>query len=215
MRFGSNGVLLADVPGSGVARADTNTTSGNPNHDTRSGKFGAGGGSGNRSTPPANTDPHEYGRMLDAVREAARTIEDPNDKNIKSFVDARAAAPDQVDIAQFLQAVRDQRISDMIDMLDQQLRGTRHTVRLVASAVYMKRILRALTPEEVATISHRLQAMGHDAKQIDRYFADKDISSSDDQQIAASDSDPIGMAPAGWIELSDDAPAEDATALPA
>lgn len=196
-RFDEHGVLLADVPGSGASKIDPNARSGNPRHDTRSGKFGSGGGGNKAATPPANTQQLDYHRMLDAVREASRSIDTPDESNVTEFIQERANAPDQVDIANFLQLINAQRKQDLVDVLDQQLKGTSHRVRMTASRVYMRRIIRTLPPEDVAEVVHRLEAMGHESKKILKFFPQAPTG------IEATDSDVWGMAPPGWVELAD------------
>jgi hypothetical protein len=200
--FDLNGVQLADVPGSGVVRKDPNAKSGNPNHDTRSGKFGGGGGNRNPA-PPANTDAVAYGRMLDAVREAARSIDEPNEDTIAEFIQARATSPDQVDVAGFLAMVRQQRVADLIDVLDGQLKGTKYKVRLQANKVYLRKILRSVDENEAQEVIQRLQAMGHDAKKVAKLFPNAPQETAAEKKLEASDDDPIGDAPEGWLALED------------
>lgn len=194
--FDANGMLMADVPGSGVSRKDSNAKSGNPNHDTRSGKFGGGGNQPRNATPPANTSQLDYHRMLDAVREAARSIDEPNEDTISEFIHGRASSPDQVDVAQFLALVTQQRKQDLVDVLDQQLRGAKYKVRMTASRVYMRRIMRTLEPQDAQEVIHRLEAMGHDAKKVAKLFPNVS------EGTAASDDGVFGIAPA--LEFSAD-----------
>jgi hypothetical protein len=213
IRFDKNGVRLADVPGSGVSRVDPNATSGNPRHDTRSGKFGAGGGGGGqRRTPPANVDPVEYARMLDAVREAAREFEDPDEGDIRDFLKGRARSPEQVDVTNFLQQVVDQRKNDLVDWIDQQMRSSgplrrgRRRVRISVPKGYIRRLLGKMDDNALAEIHHRLEAMGHDRSEVERFFEGRikddrheTIRSARDA-IEASDDWELG----GYLTLSGD-----------
>lgn len=174
--FDRNGIELADVPDSGgVSVRKTGSKGGNPRHDSRSGKFTEGSKS-KRREPPPNTDPLEYARMIDAVRDAAREFDMFDEGDIREFLQGRAKAPDQVDIQQFMNAVTEQRMTDIVDILDQQLRSGgsrkrgRRKVRVAAPKGFLTRALRQLDGEQVAKIMHRLEAMGHDPDDVDRFF---------------------------------------------
>jgi hypothetical protein len=172
-------VMLADVPGAGVSRVDPDATSGNPRHDIRSGKFGRGGAGGRREPPPANVDPIEYARMIDAVRDAAREFDSPDVGDVKEFLAGRAKAPDKVDIQQFLTLVQEQRKSDAVDILDQQLRSSgvlprgRRKVRVAAPRGYVRRLIGSLDGDQLGEIMHRLAAKGHDPEDVDKFFNGK------------------------------------------
>jgi hypothetical protein len=181
MKFDTNGVLLADVPNAGVSRTAAGQRSGNPRHDIHSGKFGAGGGGGGApGTPaPAGADPVEYARMLDAVREAAREFDNPQEGDIRDFIKGRANSPDQVDIQNFMDMVTEQRKSDLVDLLDQNLRASgpmargRRKVKLSAPKGYVRRLLRQLDPESLGEVMHRLESMGHDTSSLQTFFGSR------------------------------------------
>lgn len=177
MRWTKDGIRLADVPGSGVSRVASGQRSGNPRHDTRSGKFGAGGGQGGsapkRQVPaPANVDPLQYARMLDAVRDAARQLGVIDEASITEFIQGRANSPDQVDIANFMAMVQEQRKADLVDILDSSMRGSLkgRKIKLSAPRGHVKALMRALGSDEVAEVMTRLEAMGHDRADVDRFF---------------------------------------------
>ena len=181
MRWDANGIQLADVPGSGVTRVDSNARSGNPRHDTRSGKFG-GGGTVRKQTPaPANVDPVEYARMLDAVREAARKFESFDEADITEYIKGRANSPDLVDIQQFLAMAREQRKADLVDIIDDHLRspgglvkrGPGKAVRLQVARPKLKRMINEIDEDGLSEIMHRLEAMGHDRNDVDKFFRDR------------------------------------------
>lgn len=176
--YDRNGVQLADVPGSGTSRVATTQRSGNKLHDTRSGKFGAGGaGARPRQLPNQNVDPVEYARMYDAVREAAREFDDPSEGDLREFLKGRARAPEQVDLANFLSQVVEQRKSDLVDWLDQNLRSSgplkrgRRKVRISVPKGYIRKLLGSMDEDALGEISHRLEAMGHDQETVDAFFA--------------------------------------------
>ena len=165
------------MPGSGVSKTAVGQKSGNVKHDTRSGKFGSGGGGARpKADPPPNVDPVEYSRMLDAVREAAREFETMDEGDIKDFLQGRAKAPEQVDIQQFLDAVTAQRKNDLVDWLDQSLRSSgplkraRRKVRISMPKGYLRKFLGSLDDDSIGELSHRLEAMGHDAADVDSFF---------------------------------------------
>ena len=158
-------VMLADVAPSGVSKIDPNATSGNPAHDTRSGKFGTtGGGGGKRVTAPANVDQAAYLRMLDAIREAARTYSGRlTPENIQAFIKKRAANPGAVNIQAFLQAAAAQQMHDVVDVLDQELRTVRGP-KLTAPQGYVSKILKGASDDDVAEIVAWLAARGNSAE---------------------------------------------------
>jgi hypothetical protein len=171
-------VLLADVPNAGVSKLAIGQRSGNPRHDTRSGKFGSGGGKQRAPTipPPANVDPLEFARMTDAVRDAAREFDDFDEGDALEFLKARAKDPSVIDIQQFLQLVRQQHITDLVDILDNQLRSSgvkpfgRRKVKVTAPRGYARRAVSGLTDDEVAEIMHRLESRGHTTEDVDDFF---------------------------------------------
>lgn len=172
MRWDRNGLRLADVPGAGISRIDVNAPSGNPRHDIRSGKFGAGGASRQRRPIPANVDALAYARMLDAVRTAARTLDTVDEQTIQDFIDERANAPEAVDIQNFMMMVNEQRKADLLDIIDTGLRETEPGERISIQAPpgLVTAYMRSLGPDAVAEIMTRLEGMGHDQKEVQGYF---------------------------------------------
>jgi len=174
---GKNGfpVLLADVPSAGVNTISTTQKSGNRAHDARSGKFGVTKG----KKPPAPADSKELHRMLAAVRDAAREFDNPSEGDLREFLKGRAAHPDKVDIQNFMEQVKQQRLVDLADMLDQQFRATgpmqrgRRKVRVSAPKGYVRKALNNLTPDDVSHLGHLLIARGHDQAEVAKFFADK------------------------------------------
>ena len=176
MEFSLDGVLLADVPGSGVSRIDTNAKSGNPRHDSRSGKFGAGGAKPAEQVRPDNVNQLDFARMLDAAREAAREFDNPQEGDIRDFLAGRARNPEAVDIQGFLRQVQEERKNDLVDLLDQQIRSGgplqrgRRRVGLKAPRGYLKRLIGSAGDDDLAEIMHRLEAMGHKREDVNRFF---------------------------------------------
>ena len=170
-------LTLADVPGSGVARVDVNAESGNPRHDTRSGKFTSGGqqdpdrpGTVQANLPTAQAE--ELARYFDAVRDAAREMDDWGEGDIAEFLRGRAKDMNQVDLEQFVLRVRRQRLDDIADILDTSLRrdgrlvSVRRRIKLQAPKGWLKRSMNNLQTEEVAEVARRLVARGHDTEDV-------------------------------------------------
>lgn len=197
MRWDRHGLRLADVPGAGIARRDTDTRSGNPAHDIRSGKFGGGGARPQRRPIPANTDPLAYSRMLDKVREAARTLDTVDEQAVQSFIDDRANAPEQVDIQNFMNMVTEQRKADLLDIIDTSMREAEpgERIRISAPPGLLRSYMRALGPDHVAEIMTRLEGMGHKKAEVNAFF-DSRIKAVDEAKekrkaVAASDLEEI------------------------
>lgn len=169
-------VLLADVPSAGVNTISTTQKSGNRAHDARSGKFGVTKGKKPKQQP---VDSKELHRMLAAVRDAAREFDNPSEGDLREFLKGRAQNPDKVDIENFAEQVKQQRLVDLADMLDQQFRATgpmkqgRRKVRVSAPRGFVRKSLRNLTPDDVSHLGHLLIARGHDQAEVQKFFADK------------------------------------------
>jgi hypothetical protein len=169
MDANGNPVLLANVPGSGVAKRDADTASGNPNHDTRSGKFGSGGNKKRGPQPRANQDPLDFKRLIDAVRRAAREYEVFGEAEIQKFLKGNAKNPDVVDINSFLAAVTEQKKNDIVDILDAKLRNSKGP-QLKAPRGFAEASLKGLSPDDVAEVMDRLEGSGHDAKRVEKFL---------------------------------------------
>lgn len=195
-------VMLAEVSNAGYAvQRKTGSRGGNDAHDAASGKFAAKpdvpDAGPNTATP--NADPIELKRMLDAVRDAAREFDTPDEGDIREFLQGRAKNPAQVDIQSFLRAVQEQKKTDLVDMLDQQLRSGgalkrgRRTVKVAAPRGYVKRTLGSLDDAGIAEVMHRLEARGHSEEDLEQFFAKrvgderKERAKEQKKGIAASD----------------------------
>lgn len=175
-------LLTAEVPNSGLVVArQTGSRGGNTAHDAASGKFTSKPKTQEevRQQVAANVDPLEYKRMLDAVRDAAREFDTPDEGDIREFLAGRAANPAQVDVAGFLARVQEQRLSDLADLIDQQLRSGgslkrgRRTVKVSAPRGYTKRSIAQLSQPQVAEMTNRLVARGHDQENVEKFFASR------------------------------------------
>lgn len=130
-------------------------------------------------TPDSTSGPAEWGRYHDAVREAARTIDNPQEGDIHHFLKARARNRDNVDVPAFHEAVKRQRMADLVDISDHHIRrdgslprGSR-MVRTQAPKGYLKKALRGLSVEDAAHLHHRLTAIGHTHESVSKFLATK------------------------------------------
>jgi hypothetical protein len=197
LRWDGHGIQLADVPGSGTSRIAAGQKSGNKAHDTRSGKFGQTGGGPQppaRAKAPAQSDPAEYARMIDAVREAARSLPNFDEGTITDFIKSRANSPDAVDINAFIQQVEEQRKADLVDLLDQSLRTGKTKIRLTASRGYVKELMAQAKSDTIAEVMTRLEAKGHDRDKVEAFFKGK-VSTHEE---AVKKRDAIAAAGLGW-----------------
>ncbi len=185
----SNGypiLFAARAPGQVAAQVTSGASvlrgarSGNPNADPASGRFSGGirqpktGGiatvnpiATNRLGLPQGVTPDEWERRLDAIRDAAREFEEMNAGDAKDFLKGRVADISKVDVDAFVAEVREQRIDDLIDVLDNQLRSkvdgsqrARRFVRLQAPRGFVKRLFASLSDDEVIKVTTRLANRG-------------------------------------------------------
>lgn len=179
--YSTNGfpvLLMADVPNSGASTTDPDATSGNPEHDTSSGKFASGSQQGNPDANiPANTDDAQaFLRQQDAVRDIAREMDELASGDIAELLSGRLTRPlEQAEMDVFLQSVRQQRINDLVDMLDWQFRNLietvkrgRRRVRLTAPRGWIRKTFNAMSDDEVLSVINRLEARGHSREDLQR-----------------------------------------------
>lgn len=180
LEIDSNGfpILLADVPDSGgVVTRKTGADGGNPQHDSRSGKFAPGSSQGDPvSNIPANTDPNAYLRQMDAIRDLAREMDDLDAGDVQDYLAARVTRPlEETEIQELLVLIRQQRINDLVDMLDYQLRGLidgikrgRRKVKVSAPKGWMRKTFNSITDDEFLSVINRLEARGHKREDLQR-----------------------------------------------
>lgn len=131
----------------------------------------ASGDAGVRQRPSAD----EAARRRDAVREAAREMEPLKEQDIKERlrgVTNRPLAADE--IAVFVADVRAQVIDDMIDVLDQMVRGKlrgRRTLRLSSPRGYVRKTLHDMSDDDLIQVSARLRARGWDDDMVAHGFS--------------------------------------------
>jgi hypothetical protein len=166
-------VLLADVPNAGVSTVDPNARSGNPRHDTASGKFGSGDRKKGPSQAQANIDPVELRLMRDAVRDAARLNEGLLPEDAETFLKKRVRDFTKVDFQSFLAQVREQRLEDLADILATQtsarIRGGKPKIKVSAPRGYVKRVFTGLSDDEVVEMALRMERKGFSQEQVRRH----------------------------------------------
>jgi hypothetical protein len=179
------GQVAAQPIGSGAVVA-RGAASGNPNFDPITGKF-----AGNKtkqlqvvaqtlqqgalpmlSGVPTGTDPIVWARRMAAVRDAARELEDWTPQTAQTFLAARVANVNAVDINQFLADVQWQRIYDLADVLDAKVR-TKLPVRLLAQAGWTKRIFTGLDTAQASHLVKIVEGRGWDVEDIKKEIVAK------------------------------------------
>lgn len=171
-------MLLADVPNAGSSTTDPDAASGNAQHDTRSGKFAPGSQQGDpvEGVPAGTPDVQAYLRQRDAVRDIAREMDELASGDIQDLLSGRLTRPlEQEEITSFLTQVRQQRLDDLVDMLDWQFRNLienvkrgRRRVRLTAPRGWVRKVFNSMTDEEVLSVINRLEARGHSRESLQR-----------------------------------------------
>jgi len=156
------------------------TESGNPSHDPSTGKFSGPGNKGkskSQGSSSAGVIPQdELDRRFDAVRDAAREIEQFEMGDLKDFLAGRTIRDlSDLELQQFLEDVRNQKISDIVDILDQSLkRGVgrslraRRFVRVQAPRGFVRKTLGGFADDEVRRVALRLMSKGWSDKELNR-----------------------------------------------
>lgn len=126
------------------------------------------------SSIPPGVDPEEWGRRMDAVRDAAREIDFLENGDIAEFLQGRIKRPltdDEID--SFREDVRRQRINDVVDWLDGVLRRQdimkrrgRRMVKILVPRGYVQRTLAGLHDVELDAILNRLEGRGFDRNRV-------------------------------------------------
>lgn len=126
------------------------------------------------SARPSTVDHVEWARRQDAVREAAREFEDLTEQDLKERLRGVTSKPlEDGDLAQFRADVRASVLDDLLDSLDQRVRGKlrgRRTVRLAMPNGYLKKALRSLDATEADQLDSRLRSRGWTEPQVKKEF---------------------------------------------
>lgn len=122
----------------------------------------------------------EYHRAQDAVRDAGREHQVMSGGDVREFIKARAENPDAVDPEAFQRHAREQRHTDVLDILDARMRRGnpitsrgRSAVKVVAPRGWVQRTISDMSLEEADALADRLKARGHDDAQIQKHLLDK------------------------------------------
>lgn len=172
-------LMLANVPGSGVlVRSKTNQTKGNKFHDARSGKFGSGPSSQSRQPKTIDktriADSEQLQRYYDSVRDIARKFQHIDEGDVRKFLEGRVSDINQVDLNQFMQKAREQRMNDVVDVLSTDISsGSRKEVRIKAPKKFVNESFRGLSDDEIVSIAKRIEARGNDHDTVISSIIDK------------------------------------------
>lgn len=185
------GQVAAQTVTGGVVRRGA--SSGNPNADPGSGRFtsASGGQAPGRQltvedgavvvqqtrTIPQGLTVEQYERRQDVVRDLARELDDVDNGDIKEFLkrynDVNAS---KVNIELLKKDVRAQRLDDLLDILDYQMRSrvegmrrSRRFVRVQAPAGFTKRVFAGLEDGEVLRLVQRLEGRGWDPEDLTKH----------------------------------------------
>ena len=169
--------------------------SGNP-YRQQAGRFGSGPGqtdrrkgARDRRLPPVagqgrrslDRQRPDVIRRRDAVVDAARSIEDlSNKQSLTDFVRRRWAgtrALTSMDIQSFVDDVRAQRLEDVVDTLDNRVREgvlkKNDSIRVSFPRGWVKRTIRGLSDDEVASVLDRLRARGWTEQQVRQHVVSR------------------------------------------
>lgn len=185
-------LLAVRKPGQVAAQPDPSgaviirgARSGNPQADPATGRFAGSGGTATQPeeevvqitrTLPQGMTEEVYERRQDIVRDAARELDDMDAGDAKDFLKGRVANLAQVNIDLFLRDVRAQRLDDLLDILDAQMRSrvagmrrSRRFVRMAAPKGWTKRVFAGLDDNEVLKLVKRLEGRGWDPEDLTQH----------------------------------------------
>lgn len=127
------------------------------------------------SSVPPGVDPEQWARRQDAVRTAAREFSAQKDGDIREWLQGKTSRElSEEEIQVFVEDVKMQRLSDLVDALDNSIRKGipqlvrgRGVVRVVPPRGYIKKTLHNLDDHEIAQIHMRLRARGLSEKDLE------------------------------------------------
>jgi hypothetical protein len=184
-------LLAAKAPGQVAAQTTSGVSvvrgakSGNARFDPSSGRFASKDGQSpqpdarvKREGNPSGVDPEELGRRRDAVRDAARQVDNLDNQTIIDFLDGRSTRPltDQ-EVNDFVGFVRQQKIDDLTDVMAQELNLRDQHVKLVDTPESRDATLGVMSDAERAQVIRRLVARG-----IDQQAAEEMLLGQRDEQ---------------------------------
>jgi hypothetical protein len=148
------------------------------------------------SVKPEDVSWEEWQRRQDAIRTLAREFDEVDHGDIREFLVGRTTRELTDDeVGQILHDVMAQRVSDISDILDDQLRSTsermkraRRTVRVSAPRGWMARAFNRLDERGVGQVVARLLQRGHESDAV----AEKVIGRVKDDEMRQSLEDRLG-----------------------
>lgn len=165
--------------------------SGNPNADPASGRFTGPQGSGQEKsevvqqsqtrTIPQGLTQEQYEKRQDIVRDLAREMDDLDEGDLKDFLKRYPSVDfSKVRIDLLRTDVRAQRLDDLVDILDSQMRNRvegarrgRRFVKLAAPKGFTKRVFAGLEDSEVLALAKRLEGKGWDPADITKHVVSR------------------------------------------
>lgn len=187
VEMGDAPVMLAvRAPGQVAAQPDPSgaviyrgAASGNPKADPVTGRFAGkklrplevvattvqGGALPMQSGVPTGVDPVVWARRMAHVRDAARQLDDLTTETARTFLAARVADVNAVNIGQFIADVQWQKITDLADVLDEKMR-TKGAVSIRASGRWIKRVFQNLDAAMAGHLVKVLEGRGWSQKEI-------------------------------------------------
>jgi hypothetical protein len=186
-------LLAVRAPGQVAAQPDPSgvvilrgASSGNPQADPVTGRF-AGKAQGRTVTQqgndvtvvqqtrtlPQGMDEATFEKRHDIIREAAREMDKMGAGDAKDFLKGRVADLSSINIDLFLRDVHAQRLDDLVDIFDTQLRNkvasmsrARRFVRVAAPKGWTNRVFAGLDDAQVVKLVTRLEGKGWDPKDL-------------------------------------------------
>jgi hypothetical protein len=142
------------------------------------------------STKPEDVPWEEWHRRSEAVRSMAREFDEVDHGDIRDYLEGRTTRElTDEEVGQIRHDVTAQRVADITDILDEQLRSTmeqmkrgRRTVRVQAPRGWMRRAFGSLDERAVGQVVARLIDRGHDSDAIKK----KVLSRVKDDEVRAS-----------------------------
>lgn len=126
--------------------------------------------------PQVNSD--EWNRRMDVVRSAAREFDEQSLEDVREFLKGKTKRElSENELEEFLEDMKRQRVSDLIDVLDQSIRRGlalrqrgKRTVKVVPPKGWARRSLAGLSNMDIAEIHRRLQARGLSEEELDSHL---------------------------------------------
>lgn len=127
-----------------------------------------------RSVKPPEAGWDEWQRRQDTVRTLAREFDEVDHGDIREYLQGKTTREmTDEEIGQFKHDILAQRVSDIADILDEQLRSTsermkraRRTVRVQAPRGWLRRAFNTLDERAASQVAARLLQRGHDPETI-------------------------------------------------